>query len=86
MVDYKPEHIESILDGDMSKMARKSFGMAEDIAHGLVAPGLAFTGLIDIPKAIAQYTAGCAWCCPKLKGQDGPWITIGGGNSLGLFN
>jgi len=47
MVDYKPEHIESILDGDMSKMARKSFGMAEDIAHGLVAPGLAFTGLID---------------------------------------
>ena len=42
--------------------------------------------MIDIPKAIAQYTPGAAWCCPELKGKDGPWITIGGGNAAGLFN
>ena len=48
--------------------------------------GIAFTGLSDIPTAIAQYTAGASWCCPQLKGQNGPWITLGGGNAAGLFN
>tara|TARA_R110001632_G_scaffold5260_1_gene21444 strand:+ start:102 stop:542 length:441 start_codon:yes stop_codon:yes gene_type:complete len=68
MVDYKPEHIESILDGDMSKMARKSFGMAEDIAHGLVAPGLAFTGLID------GYVIASAGIKPLWPGVGEAWI------------
>ena len=50
--------------------------------------GVAFTGLVSIPKAIAQYTPGAAWCCPVLIGPDGgkPWISIGGGNAAGLFN
>ena len=68
MVDYKPEHIESILDGNMSKMARKSFGMAEDIAHGLVAPGLAFTGLID------GYVIASAGIKPLWPGVGEAWI------------
>tara|TARA_R110002167_G_scaffold62113_2_gene175400 strand:- start:611 stop:1051 length:441 start_codon:yes stop_codon:yes gene_type:complete len=68
MVDYKPEHIESILDGDMSKMARKSFGMAEDIAHGLFAPGLAFTGLID------GYVIASAGIKPLWPGVGEAWI------------
>ena len=68
MVDYKPEHIESILDGDMSKMARKSFGMAEDIANGLVAPGLAFSGLID------GYVIASAGIKPLWNGVGEGWI------------
>jgi len=45
--------------------------------------GCAFTGLIDVDQAIAQYSEGAAWCCPTLLGQK--IITLGGGNSAGLF-
>jgi len=45
--------------------------------------GCAFTGLIDVKNAIAQYTEGSSWCCPTLKGIK--HITLGGGNSAGTF-
>jgi len=45
--------------------------------------GCSFTGLIDVDKAIAQYTEGASWCCPVLEGQK--LLTLGGGNSAGLF-
>eukprot|EP01063_Lacrimia_lanifica_P012715 TRINITY_DN193_c0_g1_i1.p1 TRINITY_DN193_c0_g1~~TRINITY_DN193_c0_g1_i1.p1 ORF type:complete len:246 (+),score=89.48 TRINITY_DN193_c0_g1_i1:53-790(+) len=46
--------------------------------------GIAFTGLVDLDKAIAQYTPGAAWCCPELKGKK--VVTVGGGNGAGTFN
>lgn len=46
--------------------------------------GVAFTGLSDVQKAIAQYTPGAAWCCPALKGSK--TISIGGGNSAGTMS
>jgi hypothetical protein len=45
--------------------------------------GCAFTGLIDVDQAIAQYTEGASWCCPALLGTK--YITLGGGNSAGVF-
>merc|ERR550525_81214 len=45
--------------------------------------GCAFTGLIDVKNAIAQYSEGAAWCCPKLHGTR--YLTLGGGNSAGEF-
>lgn len=50
--------------------------------------GVAFTGLVSIPDAMAQYTPGAAWCCPVLVGPNNgkPWISIGGGNAAGIFN
>ena len=48
--------------------------------------GVAFAGYTDIPKAIAYYPPGAAWCCPVLKGDPNPWISIGGGNSAGVFD
>ena len=48
--------------------------------------GVAFTGLNDVHKAVDQYTPGCAWCCPVLKGPEGKGIiSIGGGNTAGIF-
>lgn len=46
--------------------------------------GTAFTGYTDPQKAIQYYTPGAAWCCPVLKGTK--FITLGGGNSAGVFN
>ena len=50
--------------------------------------GIAFTGYTDVPTAISGYTPGCSWCCPTLVGYNGgkPWMTIGGGNSAGIFD
>lgn len=45
--------------------------------------GCAFTGLVDVKNAIAQYTEGAAWCCPTLHGTR--YLTLGGGNSAGVF-
>jgi len=46
--------------------------------------GCAFTGLIDVKKAISQYPLGASWCCPTLAGTK--YLTLGGGNSAGIFN
>lgn len=46
--------------------------------------GCAFTGLVDVDQAIAQYVEGASWCCPALEGQK--ILTVGGGNSAGLFS
>jgi hypothetical protein len=48
--------------------------------------GVAFTGYDDIVKAIEGYNPGSSKCCPVLKGDPGPWISIGGGNSAGVFD
>ena len=49
--------------------------------------GVAFTGLVDVKKAVDQYTPGAAWCCPGLIGPDGKgFISIGGGNAAGGFS
>ena len=45
--------------------------------------GCSFTGQVDVDQAIAQYTEGAAWCCPELLGDH--FLTVGGGNSAGLF-
>jgi len=45
--------------------------------------GCSFTGEIDVEKAIAGYTEGAAWCCPKLSGEK--LLTLGGGNAAGVF-
>mmetsp|Transcript_16569 Transcript_16569/g.36654 ORF Transcript_16569/g.36654 Transcript_16569/m.36654 type:complete len:250 (-) Transcript_16569:118-867(-) len=45
--------------------------------------GCAFTGLIDVDQAISQYSEGASWCCPALVGTK--YITLGGGNSAGVF-
>jgi hypothetical protein len=31
--------------------------------------GIAFTGLVDLSKALSGYTPGAAWCCPDLVGE-----------------
>ena len=48
--------------------------------------GVAFTGLIDVDTAIAYYTPGAAWCCPAWPAGVTPYITLGGGNSAGVFD
>jgi len=45
--------------------------------------GCSFTGEIDVDKALAGYSEGAAWCCPKLLGEK--LLTLGGGNSAGMF-
>jgi len=45
--------------------------------------GCAFTGLTDVTQAISQYTEGASWCCPDLVGTK--FLTLGGGNSAGVF-
>ncbi len=46
--------------------------------------GVAFTGLVDLGKAVAQYTPGAAWCCPPLD-TPSRLVCVGGGNSAGTF-
>ena len=46
--------------------------------------GIAFTGYVDIPKAISEYNR--IDCCIPLFGDNGSWMTIGGGNENGMFN
>ena len=47
--------------------------------------GVAFTGLINVRRAIAGYprTGAHSWCCPELEGT--AWISLGGGNAAGEF-
>ena len=45
---------------------------------------VAFTGLVDVGKAVAGYTEGASWCCPELRGIR--MLSLGGGNSAGVFN
>lgn len=68
LVDYKPEHIRSILDGNMDSLARKSFGIADDIADDLVAPGLSFSGIVD------GYVIASAGIKPLWKGVGEGWF------------
>jgi len=68
LVDYNPEHIRSILDGNMASLARKSFGIADDIADDLVAPGLSFSGIVD------GYVIASAGIKPLWKGVGEGWF------------
>ena len=45
--------------------------------------GISFTGHVDVQLALDGYTNGAAWCCPTLTGT--PYLSLGGGNSAGLF-
>mgnify|MGYP006104787163 CR=1 FL=1 len=49
--------------------------------------GVAFTGYVDVAKAVSMYVLGAGCVCPNLvnsyKGK--PYITIGGGNEHGNF-
>tara|TARA_S200002703_G_scaffold109005_1_gene94789 strand:- start:2081 stop:2521 length:441 start_codon:yes stop_codon:yes gene_type:complete len=45
LINYKAEHLEEMLAGDMNELARKSFGVAGDFAETLDVPGLAFTAV-----------------------------------------
>jgi len=45
---------------------------------------VAFTGLVDVQKALDGYTPGAAWCCPSLRGRR--HLSLGGGNSAGTFD
>ena len=47
--------------------------------------GVAFTGLIDVPKAIQGYPPSATWCCPKLN-EHARWLSVGGGNAAGMFS
>ena len=47
--------------------------------------GIAFTGYVDVQTAIDGYNSLYCNYCPKLSGENGPWITIGGGNDLGMY-
>jgi len=47
LVNYKPEHLDELLAGDMDNLARKSFGVAGDFAQSLDVPGMAFTAIED---------------------------------------
>ena len=37
-----------------------------------------------VKNAISQYPLGASWCCPGLAGTK--YLTLGGGNSAGVFN
>ena len=45
--------------------------------------GVAFTGLVDVGKAIEGYPHGATWCCPELQGSR--FLSLGGGNAAGTF-
>lgn len=49
--------------------------------------GVAFTGHVDVTKAISLYVFGAGYCCPDLVPSylGKPYITIGGGNEFGNF-
>ena len=58
------------------------------MGNGLKGPtganiGVAFTGLVSVPDAIAGYASGASWCCPPLNGKR--FISLGGGNAAGTF-
>ena len=45
LINYKAEHLDELLAGDMDNLARKSFGVAKDFAQSLDVPGMAFTAV-----------------------------------------
>jgi hypothetical protein len=45
LINYKAEHLDELLAGDMDNLARKSFGVAGDFAQSLDVPGMAFTAV-----------------------------------------
>ena len=45
LINYKAEHLNEILAGDMNNLARKSFGVGGDFAQSLDVPGMAFTAV-----------------------------------------
>ena len=46
--------------------------------------GIAFTGYSNVEIAVDGYPSGSSWCCPTLMTPK--LITLGGGNSAGVFN
>lgn len=58
-----------------------NWGPGSDVAGAT--DSVAFTGLIDVKKAINGYTPGASWCCPVLRGRT--HLSLGGGNAAGMF-